>query len=82
MNISANITPPKKQAKPFGVTFKSYFSKAETNIMLNENGELIMENQDIANTLSEYFGSTVENINLLQRDKQSGDLNSKMLKRS
>ena len=44
--------------------------------MLNENGELIMENQDTANTFNDYLGSTVENINLLQMDKQSGDLNS------
>ena len=44
--------------------------------MLSENGELIMENQDTANTFNDYLGSTVENINLLQMDKQSGDLNS------
>ena len=42
--------------------------------MLNENGELIMENQDTANTFNDYLGSTVENINLLQMDKQSGVL--------
>ena len=43
---------PNKHAKPFWVNCKPYFSnkhiKAEINIMLCENGELIMKNQDIA----------------------------------
>ena len=65
---------PRKQAKPFGVTCKPYFSskrsKGDTNILLNENGKLIIENQDIGNTFNDYFGLFVENINFLLRDEQ------------
>ena len=47
-----NKYDPNRQAKPFWVNCKAYFSnkhsKADTN-MLSENGKLIMKNQDIAN---------------------------------
>ena len=40
--------------KPFWVRCKPYFtnkhSKADTDIMLSENGELILKNKEIANT--------------------------------
>ena len=46
-----------KQAKPFWKNCKPYFStkpcKADTNIMLNENWELVMKNQDNANTFND-----------------------------
>ena len=32
--------------------------------MLNEDGELILKNKEIANTFNDYFGSIVENLNL------------------
>ena len=45
--------------------------------MLSGNGELIMKNQDIANTYSDYFGSVVENWNLYQWNKHNGETHSK-----
>ena len=32
--------------------------------MLNENGELLLKDKDIANTFNEYFGFTVESLDL------------------
>ena len=50
------LADPNKQAKSFWVNYNRYFlnkhNKADTNIMLSENGELIMKNQDVANTLT------------------------------
>ena len=71
-----------KQRKLFWVNAEPYFlsnkhSKADTNIMLSKNGELIMKNQDIANTFSNYFGSIVENLDLFQWNHHNGDINSK-----
>ena len=34
--------------------------------MFSENCELIVKNQDIANTFNDYFGSIVENVNIFQ----------------
>ena len=52
-------------SKPFWVNCKPYFtnkhSKADTDIMLSENGELILE---IANTFNDHFGSIVNNLSL------------------
>ena len=52
--------------KPFWVHCKPYFtnkhSKADTDIMLRENGELILENKEIANTFNDHFGSIVDNL--------------------
>ena len=54
--------------KPFWVRCKPYFtskhSKADTDIMLSENGELILKNKEIANTFNYHFGSIVDNIGL------------------
>ena len=65
-----NKYDPNKQAKTFWVTCRPYFSnkhsKADTNIMLSENGKLIVKNQDIANTFNDYFGSVGQNLNLFQ----------------
>ena len=64
MNISTNMIQISKQTF-FGINCKPNFSskhrKADTNIMLSENGELIMKNQDIVNTLKDYFRPVVEN---------------------
>ena len=54
--------------KPFWVNCKPYFtnkhSKADTDIMLSENGELILKNKEIANIFNDHFGSIVENLGL------------------
>ena len=75
-----NKYDPNKQAKPFWVNCKSYFSnkhsKADTN-MVTENGELIMKTQDIVNTFNDYFGSFVENLNSFQRKEHYGEIHLK-----
>ena len=57
-----------KDNKPFWEKCKPYFtnkhSKADTDIMLNENGELLLKDKDIADTFNEYFGSIVESLDL------------------
>ena len=68
-----------KDCKPFWVTRKPYFSnqhcKADNDIVLNENGELILKNKEIADTFNNYFGSIVDNLNLQHRNK-SWDMTS------
>ena len=39
-------------------------SKADTDIMLGENGELILKNKEITNNFNDHFGSIVDNISL------------------
>ena len=39
--------------------------------MLNEDGELILKNKEIANTFNGYFASIVENLNLERWDEDS-----------
>ena len=57
-----------KDGKPFRVNYKPYFSnkhsKADNDIKLNEDGELILKNKEVANTFNDYFGSIAENLNL------------------
>ena len=57
-----------KDNKPFWDKYKPYFtnkhSKADTGIMLNENGELLLKDKNIADTFNEYFGSIAESIDL------------------
>ena len=55
-----------KDNKPLWEKCKPYFinkhSKADTDIMLNGNGELLLKDKDIADTLNnKYFGSTLLN---------------------
>ena len=68
-----------KDGKPFWVTCKPYFSnkhsKADNNIVLNENGELILKNKEIADTFNNHFGSIVDNLNL-QHWNESSDMSS------
>ena len=47
--------------KPY---FSNKHSKADNDTVLNEDGELILKNKEIANTFNDYFGSIVENLNL------------------
>ena len=76
-----NKYDPNKQAKTFWVTCRPYFSnkhsKADTNIMLSENGKLIVKNQDIANTFNDYFGSVGQNLNLFQQNDHNGEIHQK-----
>ena len=61
--------------KPFWVNWKPYFtnkqSKADTDTMLSENGELILKNKEIANIFNDHFGSSVENLRLDHWDYHS-----------
>ena len=57
-----------KDNKPFWEKCKPYFtnkhSKADTDIMLDENGEFLLKDKDAADTFNEYFGSIVESLDL------------------
>ena len=54
--------------RPFSENYKLHFSnkhsKADTDIILSQDGDLILKNDKIANTINDYFGSIVENMNL------------------
>ena len=54
--------------KPFWVNCKPYFtnkhSKADTDIMLSENGELILKNKEVANIFNDHIEFIVENLGL------------------
>ena len=68
-----------KDGKPFWVTCKPYFSnkhsKADNDIVLNENGELMLKSKEIADTFNNHFGSIVDNLNL-QHWNESSDMPS------
>ena len=55
-------------SKPFWVKCQPYFSnkhsKADTDIILNEIGNVIFFKKENANTFNEYFGSVVESLDL------------------
>ena len=55
-------------SKPFRAKFKPYYSnkhsKAYTDIILNEKGDIIFKNKEIANIFNEYFGPIVESLAL------------------
>ena len=55
-------------SKPFWINCKPYFSnkynKADTDIDLNENGNLILKNKEIAKTFNDYFCAIVYSLNL------------------
>ena len=57
-----------QESKPFWVNCEPYFSnkhsKADTDIILHEKGDIIFKNKEIANTFNEYFGSIVESLDL------------------
>ena len=68
-----------KDGKPFWVTCKPSFSnkhsKADNDIVLNENGVLILKNKEIADTFNNHFGSIVDNLNL-QHWNETSDMPS------
>ena len=55
-------------SKPFWINCKPYFSnkynKADTDIVLNENGNLILKNKEIVKTFNDYFSAIVDSLNL------------------
>ena len=57
-----------QESKPFWVKCKPYFSnkhsKADTDIILHEKGDIIFKNKEIANTCNEYFESIAESLDL------------------
>ena len=64
-------------ASLFGLLVKPYFpnehSKADNDIVLNENGELMLKNKEIADNFKNHFGYIVDNLNL-QYWNQSSDM--------
>ena len=48
----------------YKLCFSNKHSKADTDIILSENGDLILKNGKIANTFNDYFKSIVQNMNL------------------
>ena len=54
--------------KPFWINCEPYLtnknSSAGTDIMLSENGELILKNKEIVNISNYHFGSIVDNLDL------------------
>ena len=67
-------------SKPFWVNCKPYsnkHSKADTDIVLNENGDLILKNEEIAKTFNDYFVAIVDNLDLHHwEDKTSSPSNT------
>ena len=59
------------KCKPY---FTNKYSKADTDIMLNENGELLLKDKDVADTFNEYFGSIVESLDLYKWESEISDL--------
>ena len=57
-----------KGNKPFRIKSKRYFSnkhsKADTGIILNEKGDILFKNKDIADIFKEYLGSIIELLDL------------------
>ena len=57
-----------QESKPFWGKGKPYFSnkygKADTDVTWNEKSDIVFKNKEIANTFNEYFGSTVESLDL------------------
>ena len=67
-------------SKPFWVnckhSFSNKYSEADTDIVLIENDDLILKNEEIAKTFTDYFGAIVDNIDFHHwKDKISSPLN-------
>ena len=67
-----------KDNKSFWEKCKPYFtnkhSKADTDIMLTKNEELLLKDKDVADTLNEYFGSILESLDLYEWEGEISDL--------
>ena len=57
-----------KEVNLFWVKCKPYFSnkhsKPDTDIILNEKGDIIFKDEETANTFNEYFGSIIKSLDL------------------
>ena len=55
-------------SKPFWVNCKACFSnkyrKADTDVVLNKNGDLILKKEEISKTFNDYFVAIVDNLDL------------------
>ena len=62
-------------SKPFWMNCKPYFSnkynKTDNDIVLNENGNLILKNEEIAKTFNDYFSAIVDDLNLHHREDKT-----------
>ena len=47
--------------------------------MLNENGQLLLKDRDVADTFNEYFGSIVESLDLYKWEREISDSNHNYL---
>ena len=68
-------------SKPFWVNCEPYlsnkYSKSDPDIVLNENGDLILKNEKIAKTFNDNFGAIVDNLDLHHlEDKTSSPSNT------
>ena len=68
-------------SKPFWVNSEPYlsnkYSKSDPDIVLNENGDLILKNKKIAKTFNDNFGAIVDNLDLHHwEDKTSSPSNT------
>ena len=60
--------------KPY---FSNKFSKADTDIVLNENGDMILKDKEIAKTFNDYNRSVADNLDLHHwKDKTSSPSNT------
>ena len=67
-----------KDNKPFWEKCKPHVtnkhSKADTDIMLSENKELLLKGKDVADTFNEFFGFIVESLGLYKWESEISDL--------
>ena len=68
-------------SKPFRVNCKPYFSnnysRSDTDIVLNENGDLILKTEEIAKNFNDYFSAIVDNLDWRHwEDKTSSPSNT------
>ena len=66
---------PYKLYKPCKPYFSNKQSEVNNDIVLNENGELMLKNKEIGDTFNNHFGSIVDNLNL-QHWNESFDMPS------
>ena len=66
---------PYKLYKPCKPYCSNKHNKANNDIVLNENVELILKNKEIGDTFNNHFGSIVDNLNL-QHWNESSDMPS------
>ena len=63
LDCNKDTEPLWDKCKPY---FSNKHSRGDTNIMLKEKGEILLKNDVIANTFSNFFDSIVKSINLFK----------------